>query len=222
MARVLCPILQLLWTCWILMCLNLMSCSGKLVEEEKKALLELRDSLNYPNGSALINEWIEEDYCAWAALCKLRNLKELDLSFNPLNGDALPHFQVCSLTSLEQLHLSGVYPSSPLPLLRALCGLKDTRRLDLSNNNLTDDSMPHCLFDDLSYLESLELSGNNLKNSHHILSALCRLQNLKRLDLSDNFLDDGSIPTCLFEKNSVLESLDISHNNIRGSPGFFS
>ncbi|KAG5612793.1 hypothetical protein H5410_024074 [Solanum commersonii] len=53
-------------------------------------------------------------------------------------------------------------------------------------------------------------------------SALCRLQNLKRLDLSDNFLDDGSIPTCLFENHSVLESLDISHNNIGGSPGFFS
>ncbi|XP_015166487.1 protein flightless-1 isoform X3 [Solanum tuberosum] len=103
-----------------------------------------------------------------------------------------------------------------------LCGLKDMWKLDLSNNNLTDDSMPHCLFDDLSYLESLDLSGNNLKNSHHILSALCRLQNLKRLDLSDNFLDDGSIPTCLFENHSVLESLDISHNNIRGSPGFFS
>ncbi|PHT50837.1 hypothetical protein CQW23_10584 [Capsicum baccatum] len=264
------------------MFVNLMSCSGKLVEEEKKALLELRDSLNYPNGSALINEWVEENYCAWAgifcvrdlnndarvldiiltskrelglgiwypdatlltrlthlrslyvsgnaignwimpeALCKLRDLKELDLSFNPLNGGALPHFQVCSLASLEQLHLSGVYPSFPLPLLRALCGLKDIRKLDLSNNNLTDDSMPHCLFDDLSYLESLDLSGNNLKNSHHILSALCRLRNLKRLDLSDNFLDDGSIPTCLFEKHSVLESLDISHNNIRGSPDFFS
>ncbi|KAH0683797.1 hypothetical protein KY289_021549 [Solanum tuberosum] len=199
-----------------------MDCNGKLVEEEKRALLELRDSLNYPNGSTLINEWVEENYCAWAALCKLRNLKELDLSFNPLNGDALPHFQVCSLASLEQLHLSGIYPSFPLPLLKALCGLKDMRKLDLSNNNLTDDSMPHCLFDDLSYLESLDLSGNNLKNSHHILSALCRLQNLKRLDLSDNFLDDGSIPTCLFENHSVLESLDISHNNIRGSHGFFS
>ncbi|KAH0680248.1 hypothetical protein KY284_021333 [Solanum tuberosum] len=254
-----------------------MDCNGKLVEEEKRALLELRDSLNYPNGSTLINEWVEENYCAWAgifcirdlnndahvldiiltskrelglgiwypdanlltrfthlqslyisgnaignwimpeALCKLCNLKELDLSFNPLNGDALPHFQVCSLASLEQLHLSGIYPSFPLPH----CS-EDMWKLDLSNNNLTDDSMPHCLFDDLSYLESLDLSGNNLKNSHHILSALCRLQNLKRLDLSDNFLDDGSIPTCLFENHSVLESLDISHNNIRGSPGFFS
>ncbi|XP_060193711.1 receptor-like protein 15 [Lycium barbarum] len=282
MAGVLCPMLNFLMTCWILMCLNFMSCNSKLVEEERRALLELRDSLNYPNGSALISEWIGEDYCAWAgifcgsdtdngsrvldiyltskrqlglgiwypdanlltrfthlqslyvsgnaignwimpeALCKLRNLKELDLSFNPLNGDALPHFQVCSLASLEQLHLSGVYPSFPLPLLRALCGLKDMQRLDLSNNNLTDDSMPHCLFDDLSYLESLDLSGNNLKNSHHILSALCRLRNLKRLGLSDNFLEDGSIPTCLFEKHSVLGSLDISHNNIRGFPGFFS
>ncbi|KAJ8551113.1 hypothetical protein K7X08_000483 [Anisodus acutangulus] len=249
MAGVLCPMLLLLWTCWILMCLNFMGCSGKLVAEEKRALLVLWDSLIYPNGSTLINEWVEEDYCAWAgifcirdqnndarvldifltskrelglgiwypdatlltrfthlrslyvsgnaignwimpeALCKLRNLKELDLSFNPLN---------------------------------ALCGLKDIRRLDLSNNNLTDDSMPHCLFDDLSYLELLDLSGNNLKNSHHILSALCRLRNLKRLDLSDNFLDDGNIPTCLFAKHSVFESLDISHNNIRGSPGFFS
>ncbi|CAN4122399.1 unnamed protein product [Withania somnifera] len=282
MAGVLCPMLQLLWTCWILMCLNFMSCSGKLVEEEKKALLELRDSLNHPNGSALINEWVGEDYCAWAgifcgsdpnndlrvldifltnrrqlqlgkwypeatlltrfthlqslyvsgnaignwimpeALCKLQNLKELDLSNNPLNGDALPHSQVCSLASLEQLYLSGVYPSSPLLLLRAVCGLKNIRRLDLSNNNLTDASMPRCLFDDIPYLESLNLSGNKLKNSHQIPSALCRLRNLKRLDLSDNFLDDGNVPTCLFETDSVLESLDISHNNIRGSPGFFS
>lgn len=53
-------------------------------------------------------------------------------------------------------------------------------------------------------------------------AALCRLRNLKRLDLSYNFLDDGSVPSCLFEKHSLLESLDISHNNIRGSPGFFS
>ncbi|KAK4352305.1 hypothetical protein RND71_027823 [Anisodus tanguticus] len=271
MAGVLCPMLQLLWTCWILMYLNFMGCSGKLVAEEKRALLELRDSLNYPNGSTLINEWVEEDYCAWAgifcirdqnydarvleifltskrelglgiwypdatlltrfthlrslyvsgnaignwimpeALCKLRNLKELDLSFNPLNGDALPHFQVCSLTSLEQLHLSGVYPSFPLPLLRGYAEI----RSNLSSNNLTDDSMPPCLFDDLSYLESLDLSGNNLKNSHHILSGICKFRNLQVLNLQDNLIQ-GGLDQCLGGMTSLV-SLDLSFNHFDGT-----
>ncbi|XP_009785693.1 receptor-like protein 56 isoform X2 [Nicotiana sylvestris] len=274
MAGGLCPMLQLLGTCWILLCLNFLGCNGKLVEEEKRALLELRDSLNYPNGSALINEWVGEDYCAWAgifcgsdpnndsrvldifltnkrqlglgiwnpdanlltrfthlqslyvsgnaignwimpeALCKLHNLKELDLSFNPLNGDALPHFQVCSLTSLEQLYLSGVYPSSSLPLLR-VCGLKNIRRLDLSNNNLMDDSMPHCLFNDLPYLESLDLSRNNLKNSNHILSGICKLRNLQVLNLQDNLIQGGLDPC--FGGMSSLVSLDLSFNYFEGS-----
>lgn len=53
---------------------------------------------------------------ALAALCRLDNLKVLDLSSNPVDGDILPHFKTCSLSSLEELHLSSIYPKS-VPVL---------------------------------------------------------------------------------------------------------
>ncbi|KAL3504925.1 hypothetical protein ACH5RR_034766 [Cinchona calisaya] len=252
------------------------SSNGATKEEERRALLQLKDSLNYPNGSALVNLWVGNDFCAWVgiacggnlqvigisvsserqlglgiwypnatllshfenleslylydnyigswimpeALCRMSNLKVLDLSSNPLNGDII--HQTRSLPSLEELYLSSIYPNHAIPALSALCELKNLRVLDLSNNTIIDENAPPCLLRNLSSLETLDLSRNHLSNSPRTLAALCSLRNLKELDLSDNFLDDNSIPSCLFNNGSLLESLDISLNNLKNSSKLFT
>lgn len=107
------------------MCLNFMDCSGKLVEEEKRALLELRDSLNYPNGSTLINEWVEEDYCAWAGIFCIRDL----------NNDA--RVLDIILTSKRELGLGIWYPDATL-----LTRFTHLRSLYVSGNAIGNWIMP--------------------------------------------------------------------------------
>ncbi|KAL3504946.1 hypothetical protein ACH5RR_034787 [Cinchona calisaya] len=253
------------------------SSNGATKEEERRVLLQLKDSLNHPNGSALVNEWVGNDYCTWVgvscdrnlhvrgillpgqrqlglgiwypnatllshfenleflylpgnrigswimpeALRRMSNLKGLDMGSNPLNGDMIP--QIRSLPSLEELHLSSIYPNHAfIPALSALCELKNLRALDLRNNSINDENIPPCLLRNLSSLETLYLSQNHLTNSPRILAALCNLRNLKELDLSDNFLDDSSIPSCLFNNGSSLEGLYISRNKLKNSSSFFS
>lgn len=84
------------------MFLNFMDCSGKLAEEERRALLELRDYLNYPNGSTLIKEWVDEDYCAWVGIFCIRDL----------NNDA--RVLDIILTSKRELGLGIWYPDATL------------------------------------------------------------------------------------------------------------
>ncbi|KAL3504893.1 hypothetical protein ACH5RR_034734 [Cinchona calisaya] len=261
---------------WLILWHLFTSSNGATKEEERRALLQLKDSLNHPNGSALVNEWVGNDYCNWyrimcdgnllvnkielsrirqlglgiwypnatllshfenleyldlsdnnigswimpEALCRMSNLKVLDLSSNPLNGDIIP--QIRSLPSLEMLYLSSIYPSHAfIPALSALCELKNFRVLDLSNNSINDENIPPCLLRNLSSLETLYLSQNHLSNSPRILAALCILRNLRELYLGDNFLDESSIPSCLFNNGSSLESLDISRNKLKHSSSFF-
>ncbi|KAL3504904.1 hypothetical protein ACH5RR_034745 [Cinchona calisaya] len=261
---------------WLILWHLFTSSNGATKEEERRALLQLKDSLNYPNGSALVNKWVGNDYCDWdgilcdgnlhvleislsserqhrlaiwypnatllshlenlesltlydnyigswimpEALRRMSNLKVLDLSSNPLNGDII--HQIQSLPSLEKLYLSSIYPKHAIPTLSALCELKNLRVLDLSNNTIIDENAPPCLLRNLSSLETLDLSGNNFSNSPRTLAALCSLRNLKKLNLKDNFLDDSSIPSCLFNNGSSLESLDISLNNLKNSSRLFS
>ncbi|KAL3504916.1 hypothetical protein ACH5RR_034757 [Cinchona calisaya] len=259
--------------------------NGATKEEERVALLQLRDSLNRPNGSALVNEWVGNDYCYWygitcdrnllvlqiylssrrqlglgtwypnatllshfenleslylsgnrigswimpEALCRMSNLKVLDLSSNPLNGDIIP--QIRCLPSLEELYLSTIYPTHAfIPALSALCELNNLRALDLSNNSINDENIPPCLLRNLSSLETLYLSQNHLSNSPRILAALCGLRNLKVLNLRDNFLDESSIPSCLFNNGNLpsfifsnltsLIALYISDNEFDGTLSF--
>ncbi|CAI9116117.1 OLC1v1017186C1 [Oldenlandia corymbosa var. corymbosa] len=269
---------------WLVICLIFASSNGYVNEDERRALLQLRDSLNYPNGTALVQEWVGDQYCDWEgvfcasnsdggvrvlnldltskrqkglgiwypnaslisrfenleslylsgnyigswvmpeALCKLSNLKLLDLSSNPLQADIVPDFKTCNLSSLEELQISNIFLTGrpPIPVLRSLCGLKNLRSLDLSYNGINDGQLPPCLPSNLTLLESLDLSQNNLWNSSRVVADLCSLRNLRKLDLSDNSRDDVSIPSCLFHSQSPIESLDISLNNLKGSSNIFS
>lgn len=109
------------WTFWLMVCHPFTSSKGKMIEEERTALLELRDSLNHPNGSAFINEWVGDDYCAWAGIFCARNpdgdvrvldifltsRRQLGLGVWYPNATLLSHFQ-----DLKSLYLSGNYIGS--------------------------------------------------------------------------------------------------------------
>ncbi|KAL3504921.1 hypothetical protein ACH5RR_034762 [Cinchona calisaya] len=269
---------------WLILWHLFTSSNGATKEEERVALLQLRDSLNRPNGSELVNEWVGNDYCNWYGIRCDRNLlvlqiylpsrRQLGLGTWYPNATLLSHFenleslylpgnrigswimpedtvstvfegailvkhlsQPCIYTSFIRSELGMYYQlyqvrtwnvlsifssniSYTLPAWLALCELKNLRALDLNNNSINDENIPPCLLRNLSSLEALYLSQNHLTNSPRILAALCGLRNLKVLNLRDNFLDESSIPSCLFNNGicrlQKLKTLSLYRNLIQG------
>ncbi|XP_077233099.1 uncharacterized protein LOC143875440 isoform X2 [Tasmannia lanceolata] len=146
-------------------------------------------------------------------LCSLKRLKTLYLDNNQLDDRSLPSC-LGNLSSLEDLYLSYNNLRNPRGRSTGLCGLKRLTNLDISRNNLHDQSLASCL-GNLSSLENLDLSENNLT---FISTGLCSLKRLKTLDLSVNQLDDRSLPSCLGNLSS-LEDLYLSFNNLRNPRG---
>ncbi|KAL3504902.1 hypothetical protein ACH5RR_034743 [Cinchona calisaya] len=209
---------------WLILWHLFTSSNGATKEEERVALLQLRDSLNRPNGSALVNEWVGNDYCDWDGIRCDRNLlvhnivlpsiRQLGLGIWYPNATLLSHFE-----NLEYLYLSDNNIGSWI-MPEALRRMSNLKELDLSSNPLNGDIIPQIRC--LPSLEELYLS--TIYPSHAFipaLSALCGLRNLKVLNLRDNFLDESSIPSCLFNNGSSLEILDISQNKLKYSSSFF-
>ncbi|XP_042507033.1 uncharacterized protein LOC122083340 [Macadamia integrifolia] len=106
--------------------------------------------------------------------------------------------------------------------MRVLCEVRNLRTLDLSYSNLNVEHIPHCPQQNHSSLEELILSDTfATKDSDALLEGLiCRWKKFKRLDLSMNDLNDERLPSCLLHNNPMLEGLDLSSNNLKGSLGF--
>ncbi|XP_042490889.1 receptor-like protein 9b, partial [Macadamia integrifolia] len=182
-----------------------------------------------------------------SAICGLRNLRVLDLSYTVLSNGSFPPCMLSTFSSLEELYLwNFTLEQSSSNVLTALQGARNLQYLDLSYNNLSDGSMrvlcevrnlrtldlsysnlnvehiPHCLQQNHSSLEKLTLQGTfTTKDSDALLKGLiCRWKKFKQLDLSMNDLNDERLPSCLLHNNPVLEGLDLSSNNLKGSLGF--
>ncbi|XP_042485186.1 receptor-like protein 56 [Macadamia integrifolia] len=201
---------------------GLYGCQGCL-EEERIALLQLRDSLNYPNGSALVDKWVGDDCCGWEflncnlfnstyrvvsiAILLLRNVSGVEKWYP--NASLFTHF-----TELQSLYLHGNDIGGWI-MPEALCELQNLKELSLLGNSLDDASLPKCLTSSLPLLEVFSLRGNSISLSPPLFSGLCKLRKLRSLDLSMNLI--GNIPwPCLSELNS-LQSLDLSQNQISGT-----
>ncbi|CAK9184898.1 unnamed protein product [Ilex paraguariensis] len=183
--------LALIWFCGV-------ACFG-CWEEERVALLQLKASINYPNGPSLPS-WedrvegynsIESDCCYWEGVkC----------------NETTAHVVKLSLNKTRNRRLGDWYFNASLFL-----PFKELQDLDLSDNQLVG-WVANEGFESLSGLTKLEvlwLDGNYYNNT--ILSSLGVLPSLKNLYLRGNSLK-GSVHLQDIPAMSNLEELDLSFN----------
>ncbi|XP_028114744.1 receptor-like protein 15 isoform X4 [Camellia sinensis] len=142
----------------------------------------------------------------------LSKLELLRLDWNSFNNSILPSLGV--LSSLKTLSLSGNRLNESIDV-GEFCNM-NLKELDLSNNVIADIKG----FERLSVLGKLELlrlDWNSFNNS--ILPSLGVLSSLKTLSLQGNLLN-GSIDIGEFCNMNNLEKLDLSYNSIEDIKGF--
>jgi len=138
----------------------------------------------------------------------LYNLKVLDLSFNSVNyigKQFLNH-----LFSLEELFLQKNNMKIIEPF--AFGHLWNLKFLDLSSNNWQMISKQNVFFN-LSSLSNLNLNSINLKSLDLIRLNIDCLQNLKVIDLSNNFID--SVLANDFNFSSNWKSINLNLNSLQ-------
>ncbi|OMO88221.1 hypothetical protein COLO4_20365 [Corchorus olitorius] len=139
---------------------------GSCIENERKALLELKTTLNDPSG--LLSSWVGKNCCNWTGIScsdETGNVVKLDLK----------NFNLCSLcTPLNQSQQGGTLNLSFL-------NLPYLSYLDISWNNFQGIHIPKFI-GSLKNLQYLDLSENNFIGK--VPPSLGNLSNLEYLDLS--------------------------------------
>ena len=152
-------------------------------------------------------------------LCESKLLKELDLSFNNLGsvGSWRIFQSIRKISNLIKLNVCsiGITKIATNDIAVVLNGNKKLRELNLSHNNI-EAAGATCIFNtSTENLCKFNISHNNITNDvNYIDTFLCRNTELEELDLShNNLLSAGAINVC--KANLVkLTKFNISHNNI--------
>ncbi|CAL5430189.1 unnamed protein product [Camellia sinensis] len=186
------------------------------LEEQRAALLQIKDSINSPVGSAF-SSWHDEDCCQWEAVeCDPSNSTVIKLFFYYKRDKSIPENWYPNATSfaqlkdLQELHLDGNQIggfTSP----SALQNLKHLQKLNLQRNSIQEAS--HLCLGKMQSLHILNLATNKLQGE--IPRCLCEFHSFTKLDLSHNLLQ-GDIGAC-FSNMSSIRYLDISNNHFNGS-----
>ncbi|KAB5514828.1 hypothetical protein DKX38_028734 [Salix brachista] len=213
------------------------------LEEERTALLQLKDSLNYPNGTSLPS-WRKGDACCcdWESVrcnsstgrvtkLQLYAVRNGELGDWFLNASLFLPFQELNYLDLSDNQIAGWVEN------KGLCDLNHLRVLYINSNDLSG-FLPPCQAN-LTSLRELDLSSNHLKISMS-LSPLYNLSELKYFDGSDNEIyaeeddhnlspkfqleylylsghgqDAGAFPKFLYHQFN-LQTLDLSNIQIKG------
>ncbi len=142
------------------------------------------------------------------SLQEASNLRRMDIHTNPnMSVTEIPSW-IQNLTSLERIRLSAMGIEGEIPDFFG--NLENLRRLQLQDNHLTG-TIPSNIAN-LSNLTHLHLQGNLLEGSIPDLSSA---EILAFLDLSDNQLEVGNLPTWIFEL-SQLEHLYLNDVGVTG------
>ncbi|XXG49185.1 hypothetical protein AAC387_Pa02g3436 [Persea americana] len=223
-------------------CCSFYWCHGCL-KEEMTLLLQIKDSINYPGGSSLNEDWVGKSCCQWHGVdCNPSSSRVISISLDYIREERLglwyPNTSLfTAFKELEKLILRGnhiggwVMPRafslkrslrelyltannlSGIDSLRGLCKLKNLRVLGLGWNNLDGRALSPCLRN-LSKLESLWLQGIDLGSYSSSLTGICELTTLRFLNLRGSRLNDHSIPKCLGNL-SLLEELYLYDNELK-------
>ncbi|KAA3463629.1 leucine-rich repeat receptor protein kinase EMS1-like [Gossypium australe] len=204
--------------------LLLCMCSGchGCMDEERDALLQIKDSINSPEGTAF-SSWYGEDCCQWEGVqCNASTTRVSSIFFNYRRESSLfenwyPNATLfAQFKDLEILHLPGNQIAgftSP----EELHSLKRLQRLNLQDNSIENASRLCWGKGALPSLYYLDLSRNNLQG--FIPECLRDSLLLKQLILFDNHLH-GKISPCL-SNMTALQYLDLSYNQFSDSVPIF-
>ncbi|XP_052621425.1 receptor-like protein 56 [Lactuca sativa] len=212
--------------CWLLMLMMIHilimagHTQGDCVEEERKALLEIKTSYMKSYGSEIDNflpTWVDygggtpgdggSNCCDWERInCSTTTVHVTDLSLYNLRG-------VIGFDAYWYKDESKLWPLNVSLFLH----FKELTSLNLSQNSLDKEFMKSGLerLSSLKKLEVLDLSGNR-DIDNDILPSLKTLTSLKVLDLSDTSLN-GNFPTNEFGALENLEVLDLSYCRFNGT-----
>ncbi|KAB1222683.1 LRR receptor-like serine/threonine-protein kinase GSO2 [Morella rubra] len=201
------------WFMLVLFSLCINGCFGCL-EEERIALLQLKASINYPNGSSL-SGWDESanklsDCCQWEGVeCNntTRHVIRLDLSFlmeyptqkdRYLNASLFLPFHKLNYLDLSDNGISGWVPNEGFNRFSRLNKLEV---LVLSDNHFNDSFLAS--ISAVASLKKLYLRYNQLDQLISI-PELGRLNNLKEL-----YLDGSHIEKSFLQRAGILTSLNV-------------
>nr|XP_022919705.1 protein artichoke isoform X2 [Onthophagus taurus]XP_022919706.1 protein artichoke isoform X2 [Onthophagus taurus] len=129
------------------------------------------------------------------------NIKNLDLSFNPLSEDAISNV-LSEPKTIRHLNLAGTN-------IKKLSQLETPflTSLNLSFNNISE--IPIKVFERATLLEKLDLSNNQIKETSHFPKLWENLLNLQSLNISDNPIETISHQD--FQGLENLKTLKISN-----------
>ncbi|KAJ8769573.1 hypothetical protein K2173_005176 [Erythroxylum novogranatense] len=165
--------------------------------------------------------WIENNICNGCnfeleSLKGFPNVKTLNLENNILTGVLFPR----ELDNVKELFLD--YSSFDENFLQSLAVLRLLRNLNMQSihanspalRSLTNFNTFLQSIENMTSLETLLLRGCKLTGSIHGTRGLCKLINLRELDLYDNNLN-GNLPHCLVNL-TLLQHLDLTNNHFTG------
>ncbi|GLJ17336.1 hypothetical protein SUGI_0301030 [Cryptomeria japonica] len=201
---------------WILgfLSLSLTLINGvRAIPQEAQILLQMKDKLKDPHDA--LNNWKEsiDAPCNWDGItCDNQTgmVTEITLESKSLNGslDAV----ICSLQSLEKIHLPFTNLNGALPLMKNCSKL---RYLNLTTNSLSG-TLPD--FSPLKSLQVLDLTTNGF--SGQFPESLGNLPELSSLNLAENDFAAGTIPLKLASLKKLRE-LYLADCNLVGEIPFF-
>ncbi|KAM3327882.1 hypothetical protein P3S68_033344 [Capsicum galapagoense] len=209
-------------------------CSSCL-KKERIALLNLKENINYTNGTYFSTRIDNENSncCAWEGIvCSKTSKRVIKLSISvkslvkknefgiyssntdnwrnwQFNASLFLPFKNLKVLRLRGHSLANWTPNEGFDKLKQLAKLE---RLDLAGNNFNRSIF--LSLSRLTSLKSLNLGSNDLRSD---IGRLSGLHNLEILDLSVNFLNDQSVHSVLDLNTSgtMLKKLDIRNNRFQ-------
>ncbi|KAA8535204.1 hypothetical protein F0562_030207 [Nyssa sinensis] len=179
------------WMALVWVGIQIYGCGG-CWEQERFALLQLKTSINYPNGTSLPSwEDTETDCCDWKRVeCNITTQRviKLDLSYYVLENWYFNASLFLPFKELRELDLSSNWAAGWVTNegLDRLVGLEKLQLLNLDYNIYNNSILPYLGV--LSSLKTLRIAYNKLNGSIHFQD-LCAMSNLEELDLSYNWIN---------------------------------